>query len=499
MPGLQAATKSQFGQFMTSTPVATFMASLFSPLKQPEIRLLDPGAGVGSLTAAFVQRACNEPIRPRRISITAFEIDPSLQRPLRATLDDCAAAANSAGIQVTAKILPVDFIEHATQTLARGLFSQPVSYTHVITNPPYKKINSQSAHRSLLRSAGIEATNLYAAFVALSAMLLEHQGELVAITPRSFCNGPYFRPFRQLLLAQMGLRRIHTFEARDVAFRDDQVLQENIIYWATKTNQPATVELSSSHGLDLQADAIRRTPFTQIVDPKDPNLIIHIPVSDEDVETVNRMKSLSHSLADIGLAVSTGPVVEFRLKPYIHQTSAAGTVPLIYPAHFLDGYVSWPRINGKKPNALDNTTATRKWLMPQGCYTLTRRFSSKEERRRIFAAVYDPARIDADHIGFENHLNVFHQGGGGMPLLLARGLAVYLNSTIVDQYFRLFNGHTQVNASDLRSLPYPSRPELMALGERTPSGKLPSQETIDEWVNELLFSIGVSITQPAGP
>ncbi len=478
---------------MTSAPIARFMASLFSALQQREIRLLDPGAGVGSLTAAFVQRACSEPVPPQRITITAYEVDTILQTPLQATLEDCVRVARAAGIELTYQIQPIDFIEHATQALTGGLFSQPESYTHVITNPPYKKINSQSAHRTQLRSLGIAATNLYAAFVALAVLLLEPRGELVAITPRSFCNGPYFLPFRRLLLASMALRRIHTFGARDEAFRDDRVLQENIIYLATKTEQPATVDLSSSHGVDLQSGVVRCTPFAQIVDPHDPYLVIHIPITQEDTEVVSRMKGLRNSLADIGVSVSTGPVVEFRLKPHIYRASEAGTVPLIYPAHFRDGYVVWPKTNGKKPNALKDNLETRKWLMPQGCYTLTRRFSSKEERRRIFAAVYDPANASADRIGFENHLNVFHQQGQGLPLLLARGLALFLNSTVVDQYFRLFNGHTQVNASDLRSLPYPSRATLIALGKEAPADKLPAQEAVDELVNQVVFGEPVTV------
>ncbi len=482
---------------MTSAPIAEFMASLFAPLSHRTIRLLDPGAGVGSLTAAFVQRACREIVPPEHIDITAYEIDPLLEVPLRATLEDCVRAACFAGIALTYRILPVDFIEHATQVLSEGLYSQLTSFTHVITNPPYKKINSQSSHRLLLRSVGIEATNLYAAFVALAVKLLGPDGEIVAITPRSFCNGPYFLPFRRLLLGEMALTHIHTFEARDVAFKDDEVLQENIIFRATKAVQPETVEISSSHRLDMHTSVIRSTPVHQIVDPGDQHLIIHIPVSSEDTEVVGRMKTLTHSLADIGVLVSTGPVVDFRLKPYIHQTAEAGSVPLIYPAHFQQGSVAWPKTNGKKPNSLEDTPETRKWLMPQGCYTLTRRFSSKEEKRRVVAAVFDPAQIRADRVGFENHLNVFHQQGQGLPPTLARGLALYLNSTVVDKYFRLFNGHTQVNASDLRILPYPSRSKLVALGERTPNGKLPSQDTIDEWVNEMVFSTSVPIAQTA--
>ena len=122
--------------------------------------------------------------------------------------------------------------------------------------------------------------------------------------------------------------------------------------------------------------------------------------------------------------------------------------------------------------------------MPNGCYVVTKRFSAKEERRRIVAAIHDEKSVPGEYVGFENHLNVFHQRGNGLPLILARGLAAYLNSTLVDQYFRIFSGHTQVNATDLRKLPYPSVAELKALGRRVTS-KFPNQEEVDRLFDEV--------------
>ena len=78
----------------------------------------------------------------------------------------------------------------------------------------------------------------------------------------------------------------------------------------------------------------------------------------------------------------------------------------------------------------------------------------------------------------ENHLNYFHMQGRGLPADFAKGLALYLNSTIVDQYFRLFSGHTQVNATDLRKMPYPTYEQLFRLGAYV-KGAMPDQETID--------------------
>ncbi len=94
------------------------------------------------------------------------------------------------------------------------------------------------------------------------------------------------------------------------------------------------------------------------------------------------------------------------------------------------------------------------------------------------AAIYDPSRIDAPLVGFENHLNYFHKHGKGLPEDLAKGLALYLNSTVADRYFRLFSGHTQVNATDLRKMPYPAYEQLMRLGAYV-KGAMPDQKTID--------------------
>jgi hypothetical protein len=142
------------------------------------------------------------------------------------------------------------------------------------------------------------------------------------------------------------------------------------------------------------------------------------------------------------------------------------TVPLLYPGHFTNGGATWPIQDLKKPNAIERNADTEKWLYPNGCYCVVRRFSSKEERRRVVASVVEPLVFcDAPMLGFENHLNIFHDHRRGLPRELAHGLAVFLNTTAVDEAFRRFNGHTQVNATDLRTMKYPSRDVLTRLGE----------------------------------
>jgi adenine-specific DNA-methyltransferase len=106
--------------------------------------------------------------------------------------------------------------------------------------------------------------------------------------------------------------------------------------------------------------------------------------------------------------------------------------------------------------------------------------------------VFDPESVRAPVVGFENHLNYFHANGQGLSRTLARGLAAYLNSPLVDDYFRLFSGHTQVNAADLRRLPYPSLKELEGLGRLVDGAEAGPQ--ISE---ELRRMVGGTIDQEA--
>ncbi|HED19366.1 MAG TPA: modification methylase, partial [Gammaproteobacteria bacterium] len=464
---LDESRRSQLGQFMTPSPVAQLMAAMFDDLGG-DIHLLDAGAGVGSLTAALIENATTRKIPPRSITANTYELEPLLLSHLEKTTALCRETCKQANISFINRIRPLNFIEEATSILRGDLFSERIQprFNRAILNPPYCKVNSASTVRKLLRSVGIETSNLYTAFVALAIKLLETDGELVAITPRSFCNGPYFKPFRELLLKEMSLTHIHIFHARNKAFKGDAVLQENIIFHAIKAKVASRVLISSSTCANDPNIVHRWIERHEVVNPADPDLFIHIATEENDAATTLRVRGLPCSLEDLNIKVSTGRVVDFRSRKFLRMEPEASTVPLIYPSHFKDGFISWPKLHGRKPNAIIEHASTTDLLVPSGMYVLVKRFSSKEERRRIVAAIYDPRRLRKEWVGFENHLNYFHVDGKGLTRNVAKGLALFLNSSIVDQYFRLFSGHTQVNAADLRSLRYPSIRQLKQLGNR---------------------------------
>jgi adenine-specific DNA-methyltransferase len=473
------SARSTIGQFLTPVAIARFMASLFESGRE-NVRILDPGAGAGVLFTACVEALVSQRRSSLAIEVVAYENDMHILPELKKTMERCERTCKEAGIPFRREIRAEDYVAAAMEQTEEGLFtSHGERFTHVILNPPYKKINGKSATRRLLNSAGVEVSNLYAAFVWLAAHMLETGGELVAITPRSFCNGPYFRRFRIALLDMMSLRRIHVFESRKKAFGDDDVLQENVIYHAVRgSRKPERVIVSSSDGVDFDKATSRSIPYAQVVIPGDSDAFIHIVADNADDRVIERMRSFATSLDELRLEVSTGRIVDFRAHEYLRTLPDKETVPLIYAHHFHEGFVRWPSESGKKPNAIVLSELTRDLMAAPGYYVLIKRFSAKEERRRVVAAIYDPHRIDTPLVGFENHLNYFHAKGKGLSENLAKGLALYLNSTLFDQHFRLFSGHTQVNATDLRKMRYPSREQLMRLGAHV-KHRMPDQAVID--------------------
>ena len=95
---LKGSRKSEMGQFLTPAPVARLMASMME-YRNPEVYILDPGAGVGSLFAACVAELCSRRPLPKLINVTAYEADENLAEYLPDTLRLCKAECRRLGIE----------------------------------------------------------------------------------------------------------------------------------------------------------------------------------------------------------------------------------------------------------------------------------------------------------------------------------------------------------------------------------------------------------------
>lgn len=133
----EAKRKSRLGQFLTPARTAQFMASLFTSKNDLDCRLLDAGAGIGSLSSAFLERCVDGDLSFKKIEVTAFELDSLIHKELNNAL-----SSYKSSLPLDYEILGGDFIEQAVNRIQ---FGADKGFTHAILNPPYKKISSHSA------------------------------------------------------------------------------------------------------------------------------------------------------------------------------------------------------------------------------------------------------------------------------------------------------------------------------------------------------------------
>ncbi|MBL8112467.1 MAG: Eco57I restriction-modification methylase domain-containing protein [Acidobacteria bacterium] len=450
------------GQFFTTPDVARFMARMARPGRKTRT-VLDPGAGSGILACALLEEL---PAEAGPVHVLAYEVDPGLARVCEASLAHAQLWLSSRGTAMTFEVRCRDFVSENGGFLASSLFDVAPEqlFDVAILNPPYFKLTKSDPRARAAAEIVHGQPNIYAAFLAIAARLLGPRGVMVSITPRSFATGDYFSRFREYLFRQVSLEGIHLFASRSSAFEKDAVLQENVILRARKGLPIPTVRISTSAGTaDLSRPRSRQVPVSEVLDARK-GFTLHIQAEDADDDVRRFVSSWPETLGSLGLLVSTGPVVAFRARPFLRHHGQSGAVPLLWLAHVQQMQVVWPLPKTSKPQFMEASAASEKLLVPRGNYVVMRRFSAKEEACRLVAAPLLETSIAGAALGLENHLNYVYRQRGAMSPEETTGLAAVLGSSLLDRYFRLSNGSTQVNATELRRLPLPRAEDLKRIG-----------------------------------
>jgi adenine-specific DNA-methyltransferase len=469
--GTSLAGRKKKGQIFTPASVGRFMADLFSSIPK-NFRLLDPGAGVGSLSAALCQRVLS--LRsPRSLDIHPFEHDPAVIPFLEENLRNCCRALEGAGHRLTFTVHGDDFLTAAArrpgQALLFGNGEDLGEFDAVIMNPPYFKIPGDSAYARAMSEVVHGQPNIYALFLTKAAELLRPGGELVAITPRSFCNGLYFRGFRRWFFARMALDRVHLFESRTDTFKGAGILQESIITrWHRLGRPSALVGISTSFGRDLPERLdVQALPAEVVVDGGCGDKMVRIPATAEETKILNLIDGWPARFHDLGLRVSTGPVVLFRAKRFLLQElDGPEAAPLLTVHNVRPFQTVWPLPRKGRPTAFRVCPGSLKHLVPTRNYVLLRRFSAKEERRRLTASCFLVEQGPRPYLALENHLNYVYHARRDLTLAEAFGLAALFNSALLDRYFRAISGNTQVNATEIRAMKFPDLETVSRVGRR---------------------------------
>ena len=469
--------RKQHGLYLTPVGAADFMAAQIQVCGD-RLRVLDPAAGAGILCCAAVEALAGRDPSTNRIDLVAYELDAELAGPLKAVLGYLREWCMEVhGIRLAARVESRDFVmEHAEALRREGSLipyeSGGREFDIAISNPPYFKINKSDPRAVLASNVVHGQPNIYALFMAVSAVLVRPGGDFISITPRSFASGLYFRQFRQVFFDLIRPTLVHAFGSRRETFKRDEVLQENVILHGIRLNAPrqdrqAPLVISSSRGVaDLNESYRRMTSLQAALDLDDRDRILRLPVSDEDAQVLDLVDAWPNTLARLGLGISTGPVVPFRARTLVDREGRVPQthVPLLWMNHVRPMQITWP-LHRHKPEYIKRQGAEA-LLLPNRNYVLMRRFTAKEEARRLSAAPYLAQSLSVPRVGVENHLNYIYRCAGSLSDEEAWGLAALYNSRLLDTYFRCLNGNTQVNATELRAMPLPAHDTIVALGER---------------------------------
>jgi len=472
--------RKKLGQFYTGSIVSDFMASLITKINSKKIRILDAGAGAGILTVSAAMR-CFE-LGCTDVHAVLYELDEKAAKYLERAMSRFSQEHNTKASKFTFEIRNQDFI------LSRPDKDESIEPFHLsVINPPYFKYSVKESPYSKATSDLFKGDpNIYASFMAtvMSCMLLN--GQMIVIAPRSFTNGLYFKGFRQYMGGLSSIERIHIFNSRSRVFkeRESSVLQENVIFKFVKRPQAKNITVSSSTcNADIQNAESNEYPDSLIIDSTNEQRIIRVPETLSDAHIMLQAENLPTHFEAAGYFISTGPVVEHRTRDYICKPSTnRNTTPLLRPHNIKPSEVVWSGKHNKDVK-FKLKSGHDKHTIKKDVYVLLKRFTSKDERRRLVAAVFNPKTINEDRVGFGNKLNYIGVKGKSLTLVEAYGLAALFNSTFMDKYFRCISGNTQVNATEIRIIKFPSRETVKVIGRIIKKVTNPTQDDIDEVVN----------------
>lgn len=461
MPKSQRKKK---GQFFTSSETAVFMANMFDLSSiHSVIKVLDPGTGTGILAAALIERL-NQENKVKRIELTCYETDIDVLPILKENLKYIAEKVQK---EFSYTIIEEDYILSQQDAFNETFFAEknPAKYDLVIGNPPYLRVMRDNPAALAMPAVVHGAPNLYFLFASMSLFNLKQESEMVYIIPRSWTSGAYFTAFRRYLLGDGRLEQIHLFVSRDKVFSEEQVLQETMIIRVKKTvNTPSHVLITSSKSnADFNDITKLDVPYASVVTGS--SLYVYLPTSEADIRVLDMINTYRHTFPDEGLRMRTGIVVDFRQWKDLRKEPGEHHLPLFYSQHIRGGKVNH-NPSGKEYDWI--VDSKRGLIQKNQNYVFCKRFTAKEEKRRLQCGIYSPKEFEQySFIATQNKINyVDRVDGEEMDIDTTYGVYALLNSTLFDMYYRILNGSTQVNSTEINSIPVPPMNIIDRIGNR---------------------------------
>jgi len=257
------------------------------------------------------------------------------------------------------------------------------------------------------------------------------------IHPKTLLSDAYLSATRNFLLSHFA-----TFDIINIVSRKDTfgaVLQSVVVsLWNKnkKNNECHVTEIyKKSEFINLSLLSLEKN---EIISPYKTLLVSGNPI-------IYKIEKKLRNIETIPLNFTTGSIEWNKYSSYLSGSKKATSKRLIYGENIQRFYFAESR-NRINTSFLSNKVSKIPVLTEIAIFT--QRTTAVEQPYRIIASIINPKTFDLPIVS-ENHTNVFICN----DIHIAYYLLGFLNSKLIDFYFRLFNSNTQVSSTELNRLP----------------------------------------------
>lgn len=377
--------------------------------------------------------------------------------------DLMSTTINKSFDELTAKVKELFESQNGSFEISKSLADPICSYKNfdadydlALIDPPFGRYPDRNhPYPEIIGKLYSGNAYLYCAYMAISIELLNSNGQLLSITPRTYTSGDYSIGFRKFLLSQMSIQRIKLiYEHINL---NHQTLLSSFKKSEKQAENLTIQQFSIEKGIYISDTVFRSTDIIQF-DSND--LAIYLPLTLTDLDTIKEVESYPLTFEDAGYQISTGPIIASQFPDEVIGSgkkvfdNSIGLVPLINLHNIKTLTTNW---TGKHPkdksvDPRDNKMSSK--LILNQPYVFLRRINAGFRTHKLTASVYN-AYGSFKYLTVENHINYISKKNGALKQEEATLIASFLNSEKCRVYFSCTSGSSQFNAKKIRKLKFP--------------------------------------------